>query len=307
MKAGGSPSVRQRLEHIGLLGLAQGVRHLSLPRLQALGRSLGRLWYRLDAPHRRVALENLDRAFDGRMSPAEIELLARNTFEHFGIMALEVCRLAFLEKEELLGWITIEGEEHFWKALAQGRGLLLLTGHLGNWELLGLVASVRGRPISVVARPADNPALEAELLRLRSRFGNRVIYKKAALKEALKELKTGGVVAALIDQNVASKEGVFVEFFGRLACTSPILALLALKTSAPVVPAFALRMPEGKYRVVVEPPVEIERTGNLDRDVVEATQKFTTIIEQYVRRYPDQWLWMHRRWKTRPHRAEVEG
>ncbi len=293
-------SVRQRIEYFGLRGLAAGVRCLPASRAQAFGRRLGRMWYRLDARHRQVALENLSRAFDGEKSPAEVESLARKTFEQFGVTAVEVCQLASMGRQRLLDWVSVEGEEHFWEAHRAGQGVLLLTGHFGNWELMGMLPSAMDAPISVVARLTDNPALEQELTRLRGRFGNRVIHKKAALRETMRELRAGGVVAILIDQNVADREGVFVEYFGRPACTSPALALLALKTDARVVPTFCVRSSNGSHRVLVEPPVPIVRTGELERDLVVNTQRFTSIIERYVRRYPDHWLWMHRRWKTQP-------
>jgi KDO2-lipid IV(A) lauroyltransferase len=165
---------------------------------------------------------------------------------------------------------------------------------------MGLIPSVYGYPISVMARTADNSSIERELGRLRRRFGNRVIPKRSALRESLRTLRSGGVVAILIDQNVAEREGVFVEYFGRPACTTPSLALLALKTDAVVVPGFCVRSDDGAHRVVVEPPVPVERTGDRARDVVVNTQRFTDVIERYVRMYPDHWLWMHRRWKTQP-------
>lgn len=300
MKGTAARSVRQSIEYYGLRGLAAGVRQLPMPRLQALGRRLGRMWYRLDARHRSVALENLARAFDGEKSRAEIESIAKKTFEQFGVTAAEVCQLAYMERQQLIEWVSVEGEQNFWDALEAGKGVLLLTGHFGNWELLAMLPSARDIPLTVVARQSDNPAIERELARMRERFGNRVIYKKDALRETMRVLRAGGVVGILIDQNVADREGVFVEYFGRPACTTPTTALLALKTDAKVVPTFCVRSPDGSHRVVVEPSVPIARTGDLERDVVVNTQQFTKVIERYVRRHPDHWLWMHRRWKTKP-------
>jgi KDO2-lipid IV(A) lauroyltransferase len=261
---------------------------------------LGRIWYRLDTRHRQVALDNLARAFDGEKSQAEIESLAKKTFEQLGVTAVEVCQLANMEREQLVDWVTLEGEQNFWDAYDHGKGVLMLTGHFGNWELMGILPSALQVPISVVARLTDNPAVEQELTRLRSRFGNRIIHKKAALRETMRVLREGGVVAILIDQNVADREGVFVEYFGRPACTTPTMALLALKSDARVVPNFCVRREDGSHRVFVGPAVDLVRTGDLERDVVVNTQRFTSIIEGYVRRHPDHWLWMHRRWKTQP-------
>lgn len=293
-------ALRHIVEYCGLRGLAAGVRLLSLPRAQAMGRRVGRLWYRLDARHRHVALENLVRAFDGDKSSAEIEDLARRCFEQFATTATEACLLGSLPKEWFFERVAIEGKDHFLAAHERGKGVLLLTGHFGNWELMGLVPAVYGYPIAVMARTTDNSGIERELTHLRRRFGNHVIPKRAALRESVRTLRSGGVVAILIDQNVAEREGVFVEYFNRPACTTPSLALLALKTDATVLPGFCVRSDDGTHRVVVEPPVPIVRTGDRALDVVVNTQRFTDVIERYVRQYPDHWLWMHRRWKTQP-------
>ncbi|MFQ6672195.1 MAG: lysophospholipid acyltransferase family protein [Candidatus Tectimicrobiota bacterium] len=298
-------SVRHLVEYCGLRSLSVGLRLLPVAKAQALGRRIGRLWYRLDGRHRQVALDNLVQAFDGQKSRAEVEAIAQETFEQFGVTATEVCLLNSLPREWFMETVEIEGQDHFRKALDGGKGTLILTGHFGNWELMGLVPSIHGYPVGVVARPADNPAIDRELARLRSRFGNRVIPKRTALRESLRMLRAGGVVAILIDQNVAEREGIFVEFFGRPACTTPTLALLALKTDATVLPTFCVRTADGAHRVIVEPPVPIVRSGDTERDVVLNTQRFTGVIERYVRQYPDHWLWMHRRWKTQPKPGRV--
>lgn len=297
--------LRRIVEYCGLRGLAAGVRLLDVARAQAVGRHVGRLWYRLDARHRRVAVDNLVRAFDGQKSPAEVEDLARQCFEQFATTATEACLLGSLSKEWFLERVAIEGKEHFLAAREAGKGVLMLSGHFGNWELMGLMPAVYGYPMAVMARTADNSGIEKELARMRRRFGNKVIPKRAALRESLRTLRVGGIVAILIDQNVAEREGVFVEYFGRPACTTPSLALLALKTDAVVLPGFCVRRDDGTHRVVIEPPVPIVRSDDHARDVVANTQKFTDIIERYVRQYPDHWLWMHRRWKTQPQTDRV--
>ncbi len=301
--------IRHMMEYCTLVGLSAGVRLLSVERAQAVGRRMGRLWYGLDARRRRVALDNLTMAFDGQKSKSEVESLSREVFEQVGVTASEACRFGSLPKEWFIERLLVEGQEHYWKALEVGKGVLILTAHFGNWELMGLFPSLNGHPVGVVARTADNPAIEREIARIRCRFGNWVIPKREALRESLRILRAGGAVAVLIDQNVADREGVFVEFFGRPACTTPTMALLALKTDAAVVPTFCVRMADGSHQVFVEPPVSLERTGDLERDVLVNTQRFTDVIERYVRRYPDHWLWMHRRWKTRPQpeRAAVEA
>ncbi len=165
---------------------------------------------------------------------------------------------------------------------------------------MALAHSLQGYPINAVARPVDNPMLERLLSRLRSRWGNRVVRKGGALREVLKLLKRGETVGFLLDQNVAIDQGVFVNFFGRPACTHKTLALLALKTGAVVLPVFTFREEGNGHRITVELPVSLEETGDTERDLVVNTQKFTSLIESYIRKHPDQWLWVHRRWKTQP-------
>jgi KDO2-lipid IV(A) lauroyltransferase len=254
----------------------------------------------MDRRHQKVAMENLRLAFGTEKSDQELRSIAQRSYQHLGFSLAELARVMVSPPQRVMEWVRIEGMDHFIDAHKKGRGVLYLTAHLGNWELMALTQSLQGYPISVVARPVDNPLLEGLLSSLRSRWGNRVVRKGGALREVLKLLKRGETVGFLLDQNVAIDQGVFVNFFGRLACTHKTLALLALKTGAAVLPAFTFREEENKHRIVVEPPVSLEESGDTERDLVINTQKFTSLIESYIRKYPDQWLWVHRRWKTQP-------
>lgn len=281
-------------------GLAWGVGQLPSGVGCRVGAGLGQLAYRVLAGRRGVVRTNLGLAFGAELSPATRDRLARSTFRHLGITAVECCRLFFGRAPGLLDRVRFRGLEHLDQARAGGRGVLCLSGHLGNWELgAAAVASQLGIPVNVVARPLDDPFLEALLGRGRARAGVRLISKRMAVRGVQAVLAEGSNVAIMLDQN-AGRRGVFVPFFGRAASTSRSLAVLALRTGAPVLPVFIHRLPDGGHEVAFEPPVQIPRTGQRERDVEVSTARFNEAIERQVRAHPEQWFWVHRRWKTRP-------
>ena len=292
-------SVRTMLE----TGLVRALLALArvLPRraLLALGSLAGGAAWLLDGRHRRIAAENLRLCYGSDARPAFVRRTVARCFRHFGRITLDSLGLFQRPYADLAPLVTYEGLEHLEQAYAGGRGVLLFTGHFGHWELTALMQGYLGLPLAVVARPLDNPGLERELLSLRSRSGNRVLYKRSAVREMLRALGARMAVAIVIDQD-ARGDGVFVPFFGRPASTTPTLALLALRTGAPVIPSFSVPRSDGTYHVVYEPPVQIERSGDRERDVLELTARCTAIVEHWVRRHPEAWLWMHRRFKTRP-------
>jgi KDO2-lipid IV(A) lauroyltransferase len=202
--------------------------------------------------------------------------------------------------EELLGLTEVEGLEHMKAALARGRGVVSPIAHLGNWELQGVATAPLIGPSAVIARPLDNAALDRRLVSFRTSTGNVVIYKQKALAQILKTLRDGRVVAVMLDQNVQATDGIFVRFFGRPACTTTVAAALALKTGCAIVPAHCVRRADGRYRMVYGPEVEWTGTGRRDEDIAALTQRITSVIEGWVRETPEQWLWLHRRWKTQP-------
>lgn len=265
---------------------------------------LGQLLYFLDDRHRRIALRNLAVAFPDK-DPKEREEIARLAFGHLGRVLAEFTYTPRLNQRNVQKYCSVEGLENFHRAHEKGKGVLFLTAHFGNWEWMAAVFPLLAlRPCHVVVRPPDNPFLDALVERLRTGTGNKTIPKQKAMGQILRLLKEGEVVGILLDQNMAWQEGVFVNFFGELACTNTGMASLALRTGTPVLPAFNIRGKDGRYRAIIEPEAPLIRTGNRDWDVSKNTELFTQIIERYIRNHPDHWLWVHQRWKTRPWQAK---
>jgi Kdo2-lipid IVA lauroyltransferase/acyltransferase len=272
-----------------------------LPRSLALGlgNALGRLIGALDRRHVAVAEENLRHAFPD-WDPERRLRTARGVYAHFGRMILDILWLRGHSRDEVMSRLEVVGRENVEKAMARGRGAIFVTAHLGNWEVIGLAHGWSFAPISVVARPLDNPALDRRLCAFRAMAGNRVVYKQDALKEILRALHAGQGVAFLIDQNVQEKDGIFVDFFGRPAATTTVVAALAVKTGCALVPGHTTIGPDGRYRAVYDPPLEWTPSGDKQADVARITQELTRVIEGWIREHPEQWLWIHRRWKTQP-------
>lgn len=277
-----------------LLACFQGI-PISLRR--ALFTGLSRLFYLLVPRQRLIAAYSLRRAFPEK-SDDEILRIVRDVYRNMGIMAAEFFDVPRLTKENIGKFVEAEGLEHYLRALEKGRGVLFFTGHFGNWELSAAAGALLMKPAVVIYRKLDSALLEHLVLRVRSAAGNILLSKEHAMRALIRSLKRNEIVGILIDQNVAWYEGVFVDFFGRPACTTNGLALLALHTGAPVLPGYMIRLPDGRYRLVIGPEVELTRTGDRDADVLANTQRFTKVIEEAVRRYPDQWFWVHQRWKT---------
>ncbi len=265
----------------------------------ALGRGLGRLWGDLDARHVALAAANLRRAFP-HWDEGRAWRTARGVYAHFGTVLIDLLWMDGRGRDAVMPLVEVEGRQHVEAALAPGRGALLVSGHIGNWELHGLAHGWLFGPIGVIARPLDNPALDDRLCALRAQAGNTVIYKRKALATVLRLLREGRSVAVLIDQNVQEKDGIFVEYFGQPAATTTVAAALALKTGCALVPTHAVLRPHGRYRLVYDPPLQWRPTGDRRADIAALTQELTRAIERWVRATPEQWLWIHRRWKTQP-------
>jgi len=271
----------------------------------ALGSIVGLVFYTLDGSHRRLAVSQLRAAFPMRGEP-ECRAIARQTFIHFGRSLVMVLRVSTLTPSALLNLVDVEGEDRIRTAIAAGHGAIVFSGHFGYWELHGLVHALVLAPMSVLARPLDNPHLHALLERMRRATGNQVIYRQGALRRVLRALQSNESVAILIDQHIHGADAVPVDFFGRPAATTAALATLALRTGAPLVPAFAIPLPNGRCRLIYEHPVELPSATSAD-PVLELTQRCTDVLEMYVRRYPHLWLWMHRRWRDLPSTARISG
>ena len=261
--------------------------------------SLSLLFYYVHTRRRLITIHNLKCAYPEK-SISEITEIAKGVYRNFGIVAAEFFDIPSLNRENLNNIIETEGLENCKKALEKNKGLLLFGAHFGNWELGASALSLLVRPIVIVYRRMDNPFLENVITWVRSVSGNILLSKSRAMRRLLRHLKDNGVLGILIDQNWSRQEGCFVHFFDRPACTTSGLALLALHTEAPVVPAFMARMPNGKYRLMIGEEVALTRTGDRQEEIIVNTQKFTRIIEDMVRKYPDQWFWPHQRWKTQP-------
>jgi KDO2-lipid IV(A) lauroyltransferase len=275
-----------------------------LPRVAAigLGRALGRVAYWLPGKLRRTGERNLKIAFP-EMTRQERRRLVRGCFDSLGRLLGEFSQFPRATPETLRKLIEYDqvGLAHLREAEKNHRGVIFLTGHIGAWELLSFGWSALEYPISFLVRPIDNPLIEQMIEKVRTRFGNRAIDKKSAARQALRVLREGGTLGVLSDLNTQPHEGVFVPFFGRLACTTAGIATLALKTDAVVIPTVAVwDKQRQRYFFHGDPPVELVRTGDHKQDIEINTARFAAAIERLVRRYPDQWLWVHKRWKTRP-------
>jgi Kdo2-lipid IVA lauroyltransferase/acyltransferase len=296
--------IRHRLEYLGVRLLIGVVRILPPAVVDACGSALGLAFHALDRPHRRVAQRNVAAAFPTR-SAAEQRAIVRGTFKHFGRLLFELLKFSTLTNEQMLARVEFEGEERVRAAYAQGKGVLFVTGHFGYWELQALVHGLKLQPMFVMARALDNPHLHRLLERMRTRTGNGVIYRQGTVRRAMRVLQDGGGVGILIDQHIQSRDAIHVDFFNRPAATTPIVAALALRTGARIVPLFALPLGQSRYRMIYEHPIELPPEGTED-PIHEVTQRCTDVLEMYVRRHPDQWLWMHRRWRNSPDEVETE-
>jgi KDO2-lipid IV(A) lauroyltransferase len=286
---------RHRLEY-SLVMAMRGVLRLTPMRLvRAIGTALGLAFWALDAGHRRLAFRQLQAAFPAR-SAAECRTIARRTFEHFGRSLTILLKFSTMTPERMRAFVVFEGEDRAREALAQGRGVLFITGHFGAWELHGICHALILPPTSVLARRLDNPLLHELLESVRTATGNRVIYRHGAVRRVLRALQQNEGVAILIDQHIQPADAVTVQFFGRPAATTSAVAALALRTGAPVIPVFGVPLPDGRFRMVYEHPVEPPVQGT-PQPITEFTQRCTDVLEMYVRRHPELWLWMHRRWR----------
>jgi Kdo2-lipid IVA lauroyltransferase/acyltransferase len=274
--------------------------YLPRPLARATGILIGQLVFFLHRRLREVGLRNLALAFPEK-SRREHSALLRGEFTSLGRQLAEVCLFPRYTRKNVSEVVVYDGFENYERAYNQGKGVLFLTAHLGGWELSAFAHSLYGHPLSIVMRRLDNPYLDAMIREYRTMHGNQTVDKGDFVRGLLAAMKSGETVGILMDTNMTPPQGVFVPFFGIPACTASGLARIALRTDANVVPGFTVWDSKNKrYVLRFDPALALIRTGNDDSDVIENTALFTRVIEEYVRRYPDQWLWVHRRWKTRP-------
>jgi len=261
-----------------------------------IGKWIGRLAYYLDVPHRRIVRRNLAFAYPD-WSGEQKKRISRRIFQNLGITFLEILQLTALSREDILKKVRVVGLENLQRALQSKKGLIVVSGHLGSWEMGLLYACcILEKPSLGVAKKIRFAPLNRRIHRLRTRFGLKIVYKKGALPEMRQMLRRGGILGLLVDQSRRS-EGVEVTFFGHKVTATPAAAFLAIRCKCPVLPIFCIREDNGQLTMEVNPPLELKRTGDLRSDVQTNTQVITDAVEKAVRKYPDQWFWVHKRWK----------
>jgi KDO2-lipid IV(A) lauroyltransferase len=292
--------MKEWIEYAALRLILKGLGLLPRPLARSFASGVARVLYALLPKLRKTAEVNLRIAFPG-WNGAQRKSVIRGMIRNLGWMAAEFARLPKLTKENIDQVVILDGHENFLEGHRRGKGVLYLTGHIGAWELSSFAHALYGYPLHYMARRIDNKRIDALVNGYRCLSGDRPIFKNESARVMLKVLKDAGTVGILADQNTMPEEAVFVDFFGKPASTTTGIARVALHTEAAVVPGYAVWDPAiRKYRLRFEPPVDLIRTGDSERDVVENTQKFTKVIENIIRKYPDQWVWIHGRWNTRP-------
>jgi Kdo2-lipid IVA lauroyltransferase/acyltransferase len=291
--------MKYRLQYLPLAVLVRLVGILPRPLARAVGITIGRFVYHLHPRLRRVGMRNLEMAFPTK-SIAERRKILRGVYTSLGRLLAEFCLFPRYTLANASKVAVYQGFENFEAAEKRGKGVLFLTGHFGGWEIGSFFHSLQGHPMRIVVRPLDNPYVDDLVTRYRTLHGNSVIGKQGFARGLLAAMEGNETVGILMDTNMTPPQGVFVDFFGIPACTAVGIARVALHTDAAVVPAFTIwDAVLRKYRVEFGPALELVRTGDNEADAIANTALFNRIFEDYVRKYPDQWLWVHRRWKTR--------
>jgi Kdo2-lipid IVA lauroyltransferase/acyltransferase len=265
-----------------------------------VGRQIGNVAYYLDWEHRGVAFQNLRIAFGQEKSEEERRAIAKRNFQHMGMMAIEFFRILGMDMETYKRKVQVEGLEEALRLLEKKKGGLLLIGHFGNWELMGFMAKVIGHPVLAVAKPIKrNERLYRFIQKIRDKAGLHLVSPENATQKVIHALSENRLVGIMIDQRAKRRRAVWVEFFGKKAPTTPGLAVMAIRSGAPVVPVFMIRDGFQKHRLLVKDPIDLVVTGDMNKDVEINMQRFTRVLEAMVREYPDQWIWIHRRWERK--------
>jgi KDO2-lipid IV(A) lauroyltransferase len=292
--------MRRKLEYAAAWPFIKILGVMPRPLSRAFAIGLAQVVYLLHFRLRQVGMRNLAMVFP-KKSGAERARILRAVFTSLGRQLAELCRFPTYTPQNVDEVVVYDGLGNYERAYAQGRGVLFLTAHFGGWELSAFAHSLHGHWLHIVMRPMDNEYLDQLLQHYRTMHGNKTVAKDDFVRGLLAAMKAGETVGILMDTNMTPPQGIFVDFFGIPACTASGLARIALRTDAAVVPGFTIWDPAlRKYRLRFDPALELIRTGHLEADIAANTQMFTKVIEDYVRKYPDQWLWVHRRWKTRP-------
>jgi KDO2-lipid IV(A) lauroyltransferase len=292
--------MRERLEYLFVFALVRGLGLLPRPAARSVGAALGAVAFALTGRLRRTGERNLEIAYPGSDVRWRSRLI-RQLYRNLGLHLAEFCLMRRYTRETTQSLIRYAGLEHYLAARDAGRGVLVVTGHLGLWELSSFYHSLMGYPMSMVIRRLDNPLVDRLVNGIRCMHGNTVLHKDDFARGLIGAMRRGDTVGILMDTNMTPPQGLFVDYFGVPACTASGLARVAMRTDAAVLPGFLTwREDERKYVLEFGEQLPIPRTGDDEADIITNTQICTTAIEQWVRRYPEQWLWVHRRWKTRP-------
>lgn len=292
---------QNKIEELAVRSILAAVGFFSYETSLKIGAAIGRSFIKFFPRFAKTAERNLEIAFPG-ISPEEKKRIVTGTFESLGRHLGFVSQFGQFERADIHKRVEVVGKtEHFDPARQTGRGILFFTGHFGSWEVFNLLPPAFGYEMNILVRRIDNELVENHVDALRTKFGSVTLGKREAGRKMYRLLENGKLLGILADLNAQLHDGVFVDFFGVPAATTASIAKLALKTDAIILPAFAVWEEEKqKYVVYLEPPVEFEKTGDPEKDILEVTRKITATVEKYVRRYPEQWLWIHKRWQTRP-------
>jgi len=289
------------VQYISLKTLVAVIRLIPLHIGVLVLKSLAYLFYLFDKKQRKIAYENLRNAYGDELSDIQIRKIIRSNYLHFALVWLDFVKLPrIVNTSNWQNYFQVEGLEFARKALKEGKGIIFVTGHVGNWEVLGCAFDFFFHPLHSIAKHLKNPFVDRFLTRLREEGRQKIIFTEDASRELIRVLRNNKLLGILVDQN-ARENNIFVDFFGQKAATTRSVAAISLKMGAPIIMSF-LRRTDRKYKfkITLSKPIQIERTGNLEKDILSLTQKYTTIIESRIREHPHEWLWMYRRWKTKP-------
>jgi len=276
-------------------------RALPIDTALALSRMAGYVVYLLDRTHRKVAMQNLHMAFDGQLSERKLRRIAHGVYKHLVMTGAEILKMDHLLRPDTWRrYVTFENEHIVHDIIKSGRGAIFITGHIGNWEMNAYIMYLLGHPLHSVARELENPLLEQYIKKFRRRLGQDITGKKGALRKMVQLLKENKFLGMVVDQD-GGKNGVFVDFFGRKASWVASPAALSLRFNVPIIPAYSWRTGKRfRYKIFVDDPIEPVNTGDREADIRRIISEYAKRMEGYVRAHPEQWLWNHRRWKTRP-------
>ena len=289
------------VQYISLKTLVAVIRLIPLHIGVLVLKSLAYLFYLFDKKQRKIAYENLRNAYGDELSDIQIRKIIRSNYLHFALVWLDFVKLPrIVNTSNWQNYFQVEGLEFARKARKEGKGIIFVTGHVGNWEVLGCAFDFFFHPLHSIAKHLKNPFVDRFLTRLREEGRQKIIFAEDASREIIRVLRNNKFLGILVDQN-ARENNIFVDFFGQKAATTRSVATISLKMGAPIIMSFLRRTNRKyKFKITLSKPIQIERTGNLEKDILSLTQRYTTIIESRIREHPHEWLWMHRRWKTRP-------